>query len=264
MHAAPRAASASLSKSVSPGRGTWGKRQRLLRPPEFAAFLPPQAPWRAARRWLAMSVTTPLASSPTAATAVGSGRVRFGLTVSRRQARRAVARNTVRRVLREAARTRAPLLEAALAVEALDILFRLKAPLPEPAAAGWSAVKAQLRREAESLLEQLLGVLRSCDSAGAAALFARQSLAQSTRRPGSVASAVRPAVSTAASTAAGIAVSRDVSLDVSPDVSPAPSNDASIAASATVVSASSTETIASASAVVNVAGPGTRPAGVRE
>jgi hypothetical protein len=82
-------------------------------------------------------------------------------------------------VLREAARVRAPALEAALAGAALDILFRLKAPLPEPAAAGWSAVKAQLRREADSLLEQLLGVLRS--DAPAAALATRQSLAQSTR-----------------------------------------------------------------------------------
>ena len=235
MHAAPRAASASLSKTVSPGRGTWGKRQRLLSPPEFAAFLPPQAPWRAARRWLAMSVTTPLAPSPAAVTAAGSPRVRFGLTVSRRQARRAVARNTVRRVLREAARTRAPMLEAALAVEALDILFRLKAPLPEPAAAGWSAVKAQLRREADSLLEQLLGVLRSCDAAGAAALFARHSLAQSTRRPGT-----------------GVGAASAAS-------SPAAGNDARLAGSATVHSAASTEAISPASA----AGPGIRPTEVR-
>jgi RNase P protein component len=87
--------------------------------------------------------------------------LRFGITVSRRQARRAVARNMVKRVLRESARQRAPHLEAALAGQQVDVLFRLKAPLPDAAAAGWSDVKAQLRREADSLLGQLHDALRA-------------------------------------------------------------------------------------------------------
>jgi len=141
-----------------------------------------------------MSVITPPESSPLAAPAVRVGAARFGLTVSRRQARRAVARNTVRRVLREAARLRAPALEAALGGAAMDVLFRLKCPLPEPAVAGWSGVKAQLRREADSLLDQLLGLLRSGEPAAmlaqAQSQGQRHSLAQSARGRGA---AGRPA-----------------------------------------------------------------------
>ena len=81
--------------------------------------------------------------------------MRFGITVSRRQARRAVARNVVKRVLREAARRAAGTLEPALQARTVDVLLRLKAPLPPPSAAGWDDVKQQLRREADSLLEQL-------------------------------------------------------------------------------------------------------------
>jgi len=138
-----------------------------------------------------MSVISPVASPPTA------GAARFGLTVSRRQASRAVARNTVRRVLREAARLQAPALEQALAGASVDILFRLKAPLPEPAAAGWGIVKAQLRREADSLLEQLLGQLRSGDMATALAQAARQSLAQSARKRGAAGTPERGALAAA-------------------------------------------------------------------
>ena len=182
MPAAPRAASASPSEPVLPGRCAWGKRQRLLRAPEFAAFLTSPAPWRAARFWLAVSVITPTLSpaSPLAPIPPASA-LRFGITVSRRQARRAVARNTVKRVLREAARHRAPVLEAALAGKTLDILFRLKAPLPDPATAGWAQVKAQLRREADGLLEQLLAALQSGGPLPGAAQRPRQSLAQSAR-----------------------------------------------------------------------------------
>jgi hypothetical protein len=72
-----------------------------------------------------------------------------------------VARNVVKRVVREAARHRAAHLDAALGARSLDILFRLKAPLPEPSAAGWALVKAQLRREADSLLVQLLDRVRT-------------------------------------------------------------------------------------------------------
>ncbi len=72
-----------------------------------------------------------------------------------------MARNVVKRVVREAARHRAAHLDAALGARSLDILFRLKAPLPEPSAAGWAQVKAQLRREADSLLGQLLDRVRS-------------------------------------------------------------------------------------------------------
>jgi ribonuclease P protein component len=86
--------------------------------------------------------------------------VRFGITVSKRQARRAVARNMVKRVLRESARDAAPQLAMAAAGLCAEALFRLKSPLPDASAATWSSLKGQLRREADSLLEQLRAQLR--------------------------------------------------------------------------------------------------------
>jgi ribonuclease P protein component len=119
--------------------------------------------------------------------------IRFGITVSRRQARRAVARNTVKRVLREAARLRSDALAAALDDRRVDVLFRLKAPLPEAAASGWAQVKAQLRSEADSLLDQLLQALQAGEpmagppyklrSTAPARRDGRHSLAQSTSAP---------------------------------------------------------------------------------
>lgn len=90
----------------------------------------------------------------------GNGRaaacsVRFGITVSRQQARRAVTRNTVRRVLREAARHAQEDLLAAAQHCRLDVVLRLKAPLPQAPVATWAELKAELRREADSLLAQL-------------------------------------------------------------------------------------------------------------
>ena len=82
--------------------------------------------------------------------------LRFGITVARHLVRRAMARNTVKRVLREAARHAASRLLAAVPRQRLHVVMRLKAPLPDRAAASWSAVKAELRRETDALLEQLL------------------------------------------------------------------------------------------------------------
>jgi RNase P protein component len=81
--------------------------------------------------------------------------VRFGFTVSRRQARRAVVRNGVKRVLRESARHAATALAECASGRPVDILVRLKAPLPDPASASWGTVKRQIRREADSLIGQL-------------------------------------------------------------------------------------------------------------
>ncbi len=84
-----------------------------------------------------------------------AAQVRFGMTVSRHQARRAFVRNTVRRVLREAARHASEELIAAARTRCVDIVLRLKAPLPERSQASWSSVKAELRRQADGLLEEL-------------------------------------------------------------------------------------------------------------
>ncbi len=191
MPGAPRAASASPSDPGSPGRGAWSKRQRLRRPPEFAAFLAPRSGWRASRRWLAMSALFPPSDwLDPRGLARGAG-VRFGITVSRRQGRRAVARNMVKRVLREAARHAAARLDAAAGHAPVDVLVRLKAGLPPASAAGWHQVKAQLRQEADSLFEQLHARLCAEGHSAAgripAAAHAEQSLAQSRPDPAAAA-----------------------------------------------------------------------------
>ena len=105
-----------------------------------------------------------LAGGSESPTSTAVGPVRFGITVSRRQARRAVARNAVKRVLREAARHGSERLSLAAGRQPVDVLLRLKAPLPDPASAGWRAVKAQLRRETDSLIIQLQEHLRHLPS----------------------------------------------------------------------------------------------------
>lgn len=107
--------------------------------------------FRASRRWLALAGSV---------RAGGGGRapVRFGFTAARRHARRAVDRNTVKRVLREAARQRMHELDAAAADRAVDVVLRLRAAAPPaPAHAAW---KSDLREEAYSLLGELATRLR--------------------------------------------------------------------------------------------------------
>jgi len=168
MHGVPRAASAWPSDPAPPGRASWSKSQRLLRASEFASFSGPDVFWRGARRWISMSACMQPEPSDAGqvllrdgpAQARGGGpdlmiaNVRFGISISRRVARRAVARNMVKRVLREAARGAAARLGAAAAQRPAQVLLRLKAPLPAAHSASWSAVKAELRREADGLLEQ--------------------------------------------------------------------------------------------------------------
>jgi ribonuclease P protein component len=84
--------------------------------------------------------------------------VRFGSTVGKRNARRAVDRNLVKRIVREAARRAVPELEAACLRRGLrlDVSFRLKAARvagKEPTSV--TAWRQSLREEAETLLERL-------------------------------------------------------------------------------------------------------------
>jgi hypothetical protein len=64
----------------------------------------------------------------------------------------------VKRVLRESARHWAPSIDASCVLSgghSLDILLRLKAPLPKPEQVSWSELKRALRLEADSLLAQV-------------------------------------------------------------------------------------------------------------
>jgi ribonuclease P protein component len=89
------------------------------------------------------------------------GGVRFGFTVSRRQARRAVQRAMVKRVLREAARGAAGTLNGLAGDSGVDVVLRLRASLPKRSEMSLSQVKRTLRSEADSLIGQLARHLRA-------------------------------------------------------------------------------------------------------
>ena len=87
--------------------------------------------------------------------------VRFGFTVGRRQARRAAQRVMVKRVLREAARHAAEALRQVAGDRTVDLVLRLRSPLPDPAQMGLAMVKRSLRAEADALIAQLQRYLRA-------------------------------------------------------------------------------------------------------
>jgi ribonuclease P protein component len=88
------------------------------------------------------------------------GRLRFGITVGKRNAHRSVDRALVKRTLREAARKQAPTLAALLGGQGvgLDVSLRLKVPLKEIPGIdqGVAALKLSLRNDAQALMETLL------------------------------------------------------------------------------------------------------------
>lgn len=88
------------------------------------------------------------------------GRLRFGITVGKRNAHRSVDRALVKRTLREAARKQAPNLAALLGEQGvgLDVSLRLRVPLKEIPGIdqGVNALKLSLRTDARSLMEALL------------------------------------------------------------------------------------------------------------
>ena len=153
---------------------------RLRTPEQFAAASGERATWRAARQWLAASARVDprdaglerLAAAPISGDSVDNSAsvfhpkpklegVRFGFTVGRRQARRAVERVMVKRVLREAARNGAGALRELARDCNLDVVLRLRAPLPERSEMSLALVKRSLRAEADSLLSQLARHLRA-------------------------------------------------------------------------------------------------------
>lgn len=130
----------------------------LHTPREFAAVAAargPRAP-RAARRFLAMS------SLISESIDDGAARVRCGLTIPRRLARRAVDRNLVKRVAREALRAALPALAEAVTPLRVDLVLRLKAPLPPVVALARRQLRRQLRDEADALLAGLVRDARAC------------------------------------------------------------------------------------------------------
>jgi ribonuclease P protein component len=153
MRAAPRAAADSPPDAAADkASGRLPATRRLRSPAQFVAVTSDPQALRAGRRWLSIAgrVRPDRGEVP----------VRFGFTASRRHARRAVDRNTAKRVLREAARRHLEDLDAAAAARSVDIVLRLKAAVPDAAQLSRSAWKAALRAEADALLAQLVRRLR--------------------------------------------------------------------------------------------------------
>jgi len=159
MRVAPRAASASPPDlAASRPSERLPASRRLRSPAEFVAVTSDPQALRAGRRWLSVAGRVNPAG--------GAVPVRFGFTASRRQARRAVDRNTAKRVLREAARHHLVELDAAASSRSVDIVLRLKAPVPERSSLSRAAWKAALRAEADTLLSQLALRLRGSGAGG--------------------------------------------------------------------------------------------------
>lgn len=137
--------------------------QRLRRPQEFAAVLDARRSlsFRAAGEWLSMSAAWTLKTEPR--------RVRLGVTVGKRMARRSIDRALVKRLVREAFRHAAPALDrvALRAGAAVDVAVRLKAALGEPGAArrpALAALRRSLRADADGLLSALTARLATLEA----------------------------------------------------------------------------------------------------
>ena len=133
------------------------REQRLRTPAQFERLRAVEPRYRAARRWLLVAMRVddvgnpdvPPAGTPKGARAV---RVRFGVTVGKRNARHAVQRSLVKRIVREAMRHSAPKLEMAARGRTVDLVLRLKAPFPKPESMSLPVFKRALRAEADQLL----------------------------------------------------------------------------------------------------------------
>ncbi len=144
--------------------GTAWTDRRLLTAAQFAAVAAARGPGsvRSARRWLALSAclvpdvapTQVPTQAPTQAPA--NALTRLGLVVPKRFARRALDRNLVKRIAREALRAALPALDTAVpAALRMDVVIRLKAPLPPVDKRAHAQFKSALRAEANALLIDL-------------------------------------------------------------------------------------------------------------
>jgi len=147
--------------------------ERLRTPEQFAAVAGERATWRAAGQRLAASARVEPKKAGSESEALGQSGdrvehrislfsfesqpvgVRFGLTVARRQVRHAVRRVMVKRVLREAIRHAADTLRPLARDCSVDLVLRLRSPLPEPSQMSRAQLKRALRSEADSLIAQL-------------------------------------------------------------------------------------------------------------
>lgn len=122
--------------------------------------------WRASQPWLAASGRWRTPDEDAALSARHApDPVRFGFTVGKRYERRSVMRALVKRVMREACRHALPSLVAAGPGVRIDVVMRLKAPLPDRSQMGLAPLKRELRRQADALLASLRRALQARASA---------------------------------------------------------------------------------------------------
>jgi RNase P protein component len=118
----------------------------------------PAVVWRGSRGHLAVQARIVAMEASESRPPIGA--VRVGVTAGKRQARRAVERSLVKRVLREAARHALAALDAAAGERRVDLVLRLKAPVPAADLMNRARFKRELRAEADALLAQLAVALR--------------------------------------------------------------------------------------------------------
>jgi ribonuclease P protein component len=159
MHAGRRGASASPSEPLI---------ARLRKPEDFAALAQDRAAWRYCLQWICVAARYTSPDQPSELpTAAGDERdpapaLRFGFTVAKRQAKRAVMRVMVKRIMKESVRAAGPDLAARLGRtgggRGLDVVLRLRNPLPRAdgaSAMSLRTLKRALRVEADALLQRL-------------------------------------------------------------------------------------------------------------
>lgn len=165
MPAAPKAASNWRSERQDARAITPRRRRRLTQPAQFAAVANARGPQglRGSRHWLALSCKLGQQELPavvadsSASPALRLAALRLGLTVPKRLARRAVDRNLIKRVVREAMHAVVASIEADMAktLDALDVVIRLKTALPPVERLPRAQLRRQLHLEAHELFDAL-------------------------------------------------------------------------------------------------------------
>lgn len=126
--------------------------RRLRKAHDFDSLARTRPAFRATCSWLALVTRIEPAGHET--------RVRIGVTVGKRFARKSVQRSMVKRVLRESARHALPLLEAVGRRYQVDAVLRLRADFPSAEAMSLVAFRRALRADADELLGRLLQHLK--------------------------------------------------------------------------------------------------------
>lgn len=143
--------------AIENGNG-FASSRRLKTPSEYSDLnrAPRDRSVRAARQLLSISAVW----TATAVSSADVAAVRFGVTVGKRSARRAVDRALVKRIVREACRLQASAFEgcATRACVRIDIALRLKTPLVDPRGEplAMSQWRRHVRAEADALLRHVL------------------------------------------------------------------------------------------------------------